>query len=96
MKEILNEFTDNNNLQWRITYSKFYTFFFYYFYINYKINEINELFERVQTIDTEDTNLDINLESNEDRLQQILDLKEKGLISENVFNIKKKEILKEI
>ena len=101
MKNILKEFSENNEMN--ISYNGFFTFLFNFAYINYKINENTDNIINNNLVDKEDTTTsdqetisEKTPESPEDRLQKLTVMKEKGLINEEEFNSKKEEILKEI
>lgn len=101
MKNILKEFSDKNEIS--IKYNGFFTFIFNILYINYKINENIDYIAQKSIVDKEeiptsdkDTTSDKTLESPEDRLQKLGNMKEKGLIDEDEFKSKKDEILKDM
>ena len=101
MKNILKEFSANNEMN--ISYNGFFTVILNTVYINYKINENidnivkNNVVDKKETITTEtETTSDKTIESPDERLKKLADVKDKGLINEEEFNRKKEEILKDI
>jgi len=101
MKKVLEEFSVNNEM--KISYNGFLTFLLSFIYINYKLNENIDYIAQNSIVDKEETTTsekEITSEktpdSPEDKLQKLGDLKEKGLLTEDEFNSKKAEILKEM
>ena len=101
MKKVLKEFSDNNEM--KIPYNGFFTFLLSFTYINYKLNENIDYINQNSIVDKEESTTSVKEttsektpESPEDKLQKLVEMKEKGLINEDDFNSKKELILKEM
>ena len=105
MKNLLKEFSDNNEIY--IRYNGFLTFLLTFTYINYKINENIDYIAEHSIVDKGETPTNEKTPNSvteatsdktpgrpEEKLQKLANMKEKGLINEEDYNNKKEEILK--